>query len=103
GHLAREGRGVGLPARDLALARLPGRGGRVKGLADRLEDRGDVEAEQRADAGRGARAEVGDVVDLVLVQRDRLDQVDLDLIARRQTTDHVASGQAAGGGQVLGD
>ena len=65
-------------------------------LADGLEDRLLVEAEERADAGGGRRAEVGDVVDLVLVQRDRLDEVDLDLVAGRDAAHDVAAGQAAG-------
>ncbi len=66
---------------------------------DGLEDRLDVEAEQGADAGGGGRAEVGDVVDLVLVQADRLDQVDLDLVAGGDAADQVR----AAGADVLGD
>ena len=50
------------------------------------------EPEQRADAGRGRRAEMGDVVDLVLVQADRPHQVDLDLVAGREAADQVAAG-----------
>ena len=84
GHLAGERRGVRLPRRDLALARLARRGGGVQRLADGLVDRLDVEAEERSDAGGGRGAEVGDVVDLVLVQADRPHEVDLDLVAGRE-------------------
>src|SRR5690606_17205902 len=91
--------GVGLPGRDLALAGLPGGCGGVKGLADGLEDRLDVEAEHGADSRGGRWAEVRDVVDLVLVQADRLDEVDLDLVAGRDATDEVTAGAPG----VLGD
>ena len=98
-HLAGERRGVRLPRRDLALARLPRRGRGVQRLADRLVDRLGVEAEERADAGRGRRAEVGDVVDLVLVQADRAHEVDLDLVAGRE----AAHERRAVGADVLRD
>ena len=81
GDLARERRGVGLPRRDLALARLPRGRRRVQRLADRVEDHLGRQVEQRAQAGGDRRAQVGDVVDLVRVQADRADQVDLDLVA----------------------
>ena len=68
-------------------------------LADRLEDGLDVEAQQGADAGGGGGAEVGHVVDLVLVQADGLDQVDLDLVAGGDAADQVP----AAGTDVLGD
>ena len=99
GHLAGEGRGVGLPGGDLALAGLAGGGGGVQCLADGLEDGLDVEAQQGADAGGGRGAEVGHVVDLVLVQADGLDQVHLDLVAGGDAADQVL----AAGADVLGD
>ena len=71
----------------------------MQGLADGLEDRLDVEVAVRADAGGGGRAEVGHVVDLVLVQADGLDQVHLDLVARGDAADQVL----AAGADVLGD
>ncbi len=103
GHLARERGSVRLPRGDLALARLArGRGG-VQRLADGLEDRLLVEPEQRADAGGRRRAEVRDVVDLVLVEGDRLHEVDLDLVAGGDAAHDVAAGESARGGEVLGD
>ena len=102
-HLAGEGGGVRLPAGDLALAGLPGGGRGVQRLADRLEDRLGREAQQRADAGGGRRAEVCDVVDLVAVQADRPREVDLDLVAGRDTSDQILTGQPVGARRVLGD
>ena len=63
-------------------------------LLHRLEDHLLLQPEQRADAGGRGGAEMGDMVDLVLMQADRLHQVDLDLVARRQTADQVAPGPA---------
>ncbi len=54
-HLAGKGRRVGLPARDLALARLARRRGDVQRLLHRLVDGLDRQAERRADAGGGGR------------------------------------------------
>ena len=99
GHLPGEGGCVRLPRGDLALARLAGGGGGVERLTDRLVDRLLVEVEQGADAGGGGGAEVGDVVDLVLVQRDGADEVDLHLVRRREGADDRRA-VAAG---VLGD
>jgi hypothetical protein len=53
----------------------------VQRLADRLEDDFGRQAEQRSDSRGRTRTEVGDVVDLVGVKADRLDEVDLDLVA----------------------
>src|SRR5690606_34079298 len=76
-------RRVRLPRGDLALARLPrGRRG-VQGLPDRLVGHLGGEPEQGADAGRGRGAEVGNVVDLVLVQADGAHEVHLDLVTGR--------------------
>jgi hypothetical protein len=63
---------VGLPAGDLSLAGLPGLRRAVQRLADRLVGGLGVQAEQRGDPGGGRRPQVGDVVDLVLVQADPL-------------------------------
>ncbi len=52
-----------------------------------------------AQAGGDRRAQVRDVVDLVLVQADPLDQVDLDLVAGRDAADQVGAAEA----EVLGD
>ncbi len=71
---------MGLPRGDLALAGLAGGGGGVQGLADGLEDGLHVQAQEGADPGGGGGAEVGYVVDLVLVEADGLDQVHLDLV-----------------------
>ncbi|MNY83642.1 hypothetical protein D3C86_2265420 [compost metagenome] len=54
----------------------------MQGLPDGLEDRLDVEPQQGADARGGGGAQVGDVVDLVFMEADRLDQVHLDFISR---------------------
>src|SRR5690606_18326108 len=51
------------------------------------------------DAGGSTRAEVGDVVDLVLVQADRLHQVDLDLVPSDDAVQKVGAVAA----QMLGD
>jgi hypothetical protein len=44
----------------------------VQRLLDRLVDRFRRQFEQRADPGGGGRTEMGDVIDLVLVQADAL-------------------------------
>ena len=90
---------VRLPAGDLALAGLPGRRGQVQRLTDRLVDRLGVEPEHGADAGGRRGAEMRDMVDLVLVQADRADQVDLDLVAGGQTADQVGAARH----RLLGD
>ena len=77
-----------------------GAGAGVK-ATELLEDRLLVEAEEGADARGGARPEMGDVVDLVLVQRDRLHEVDLHLVARRDAAHDVTAAEPAAGGEVL--
>ncbi|BAS12953.1 hypothetical protein AHiyo8_12560 [Arthrobacter sp. Hiyo8] len=71
----------------------------MQGLADGLEDCLDVQAQEGADAGGGGGAEVGYMVDLVLVQADGLDQVDLDFVAGGDAADQVLAARA----DVLGD
>ena len=95
GHLARECRRIGLPARNLALARLPRGGGDVQRLLHRLIDRLGRQVEQRADAGRRRGTEMGDMVDLVLVQANALHQIDLDFIGRSQPAHEIRAGRAA--------
>jgi len=77
--------------------RVGGRG--VERLTDGLEDRLLRQAEEGADTRGGARAEVGDVVDLVLVQADGAHEVDLDLVAGQQALEQLGT---VGAG-VLGD
>ena len=86
-HLAREGRRIGLPARNLALARLARRRRHMQCLLHRLVDDLHRQAERRADAGGGRRSEMGDVIDLVLVQANALHEVDLDLVGGGQAAD----------------
>ena len=88
-HLAGEGRRVGLPGGDLALAGLPCRGGGVKRLPDGLEDDLGGQSEQGAEPGCHRGPEVGDVVDAVGVEGDRAGQVDLDLIGGGHRPDQV--------------
>ena len=61
-------------------------------LLHRLVDHLRLQVQQRADAGRLRRAEMGDVVDPVLVQRDRAHEVDVDLVAGGDAADQVAAG-----------
>ena len=63
----------------------------MQGLTDGLVDGLLVQAKHRAQAGGHRRAEVRDVVDLVLVQADALDQIDLDLVAGRNAPDQVGA------------
>jgi hypothetical protein len=67
----------------------------VERLLDRLTDRLDRQAEQCADPGGGGRAEMGDVVDLVLMQADALHEIDLDFIGRSQAAHEAGAGQPA--------
>ena len=70
----------------------------MQALADGLEDGLHVKAQQGADAGGGGRAEVGHMVNLVLVQADGLHQVHLDFVAGGNPAQKVR----AGGPGVLG-
>jgi hypothetical protein len=49
------------------------------------------QAERRADAGRGGRAQMGDMIDLVFVQADAFDQCDLNFVSGRQSTDEIGA------------
>ena len=65
----------------------------MQGLADGLIDRRGIKVEQRADA-RGHRwTQMRDVVNLVLVQADRLGEIDLHLVASGDPADELLAGQ----------
>src|SRR5699024_11295852 len=78
---------------------LTGSGGGVQRLPDRGERGLGVKTEESAQAGGSARAEVGDVVDLVGVQADGVHQGDLHLVRGGDGADQLG----AGGTGVLGD
>ena len=86
----RQGRCIGLPARDLALARLPRGHGHMQRLLHRLIDRlgGRPSSVPMPAAADGT--EMGDVVDLVLVQADALHEIDLDFVGRREAANRSA-------------
>ena len=84
-------RGVRLPRRDLALAALARGEAHVHGLLHGLVDRVHGQAQQRADAGRLRRAEVGDVVYLVLVQADGAHEVYVNLVARGEAAQQLGA------------
>ena len=66
----------------------------MHGLLHGLVDGRGVEPEQGADAGGLGRAEMGDVVDLVLVQADGLHEIDVDLVAGGQAAQQLVAGLA---------
>ncbi len=99
GDLAGPGRRVRLPAGDQALARLPGGRRQVQRLPDRLIDGLGIQPQHGAQAGGHGRAQMRDVVDLVLVQADSPGQVDLDLVTGGDAADQVGAADP----QVLGD
>src|SRR5699024_765642 len=61
-------------------------------LANRLEDGFGIGTEQSSQAGSSRWTQVGDVVNLVLVQTDRFDEVDLNFITGGDTTDQLMTG-----------
>lgn len=71
----------------------------MHGLLDGLVDRLGGQPQQRAQAAGGGRAEVGDMVDAVLVQADALDQGDMDLVGGDDGPQQIGAGAAG----VLGD
>jgi hypothetical protein len=99
GELAGMARGIGLPGADLALAALAGGGRHMQRLLDGLVDDVGRQAQQRADASGGRWPEMRDMVDLVLVQANRLDQIDLDLVADGEAPEQ----RHAIGAALLGD
>jgi hypothetical protein len=66
----------------------------VQRLPDRLIHHLGVQAQQGTQARHHRRAQVRDVIDLVLVQADALDQVHLDLVGRRDRPHQVGAGPA---------
>ena len=79
-----------LSAGNLALARLPGGGRDMQRLLHGLIDRLGRQVEKRADACCRRRPEMGDMVDLVLVQADAFHEIDLDFVARREAANEPA-------------
>ena len=67
----------------------------MDGMVDRLEDHFDRQAEQAADPGHGRRRQMGDVVLLVLVERDGLHQRDLHLIGDQDRGEQVGAAAPA--------
>ena len=68
-------------------------------LPDRLVDGVGVQPQHGSDASCHRRAEMRDVVDLVLVQADSLGQVDVDLVGGRQAPDQIGAADP----HLLGD
>src|SRR5699024_341484 len=61
-------------------------------LANRLEDGFGIGSDQCCQAGSSRWTQVGDVVNLMLVQTDRFDEVDLNFITGGDTTDQLMAG-----------
>jgi hypothetical protein len=64
----------------------------MQSLLDGLEDHFLLEPEQRANAGSGGGAEMGDVIHLMFMQANRAHQIHMQLIAGGQATDQIAPG-----------
>jgi hypothetical protein len=64
-------------------------------MVDRLEDDFDRQSEQAADPGHRRGRQMGDVVLLVLVERDRLHQRDLHLIGHNDRREQVGAAAPA--------
>src|SRR3546814_7286116 len=95
-HMARRIRLVG---GDRALADLPGGDREMRREIDRLVERCRIEAQHGADARRHGRPEVRHMVDAVVVERDALYQVDLDLVGGDDAAQQVGPGKVL----LLGD
>src|SRR6266849_6855074 len=63
----------------------------MDGLVDGLKDDRYRQIEKAPDADDGCRAEMGDVVLLVAMQRDRLDQRDMDLVSDRNRAREIGA------------
>ena len=98
-QLAQMGGRVGLPARNLALAGLAGGEGQMHRVLQHLIDDFGLQPQQRADARRDRRAEMGDMVDLVFMQAHRHGEIDVDLVRRGDGADQVGAAPPA----LLGD
>ncbi len=83
------GRRVSLPTADLTLARLTGRKTYVHRLLHRLINYPGGKIEERADSGGLCRTQMSDVIDAVLVQADRADQIDLNFVGRCNSADQI--------------
>ena len=64
----------------------------MQSLLDGLENHFLLQAEQRADAGRGGGAKMGDMVHLMFMQANRAHQINMQFITGRQATDKIAPG-----------
>ena len=64
----------------------------MQSLLDGLEHHFLLQAEQRADAGSGGGAKMGDMVHLMFMQANRAHQIHMQLIAGCQATDQIAPG-----------
>src|SRR3546814_13982283 len=72
---------------------LPGGNREVRREIDRLVERCRIEAQHGADARRHGRPEVRHMVDAVVVERDALYQVDLDLVGGDDAAQQVGPGK----------
>ena len=90
-QLSSMSRREGLPTGNLSLARLTRGNGRVQGLLNRLVDRLRVQLQQRTDTCSRCRADVRDVVNLMLVKANAFHQVHLDFIAGCNTTQQIVT------------
>ena len=76
----------GLPTGDLSLARLTRGNRRVQGLLNRLINRLRIQLQQRTNTCRSSRADMSDVVNLMLMKANTFHQVHLDFITGRNAT-----------------
>jgi hypothetical protein len=81
----------GLPGGDLALAALAEGDGGVQRLLHRLEDHLLLQPEQRTDARRRRRPEMGDVIHLVLMQADGAYQIHLNFVPGGDAANQVST------------
>ena len=68
----------------------------MQSLLNGLENHFLLQAEQRADAGSGSGAKMGDMVHLMFMQANRAHQINMQLITGRQATDQIAPGFSHG-------
>ena len=64
----------------------------MQSLLDGLEHHFLLKAEQRADAGSGGGAEMGDMIHLMFMQANRAHQINMKFVSGRQATDQIAPG-----------
>ncbi len=87
---------VSFPGTDFAFAGLPRGEADVNGLLHGLINHLLLQSQQRPDPRRLRGTQMTDVIDLVLMQRNRAHQIDLDFIAGGQAADQIAAGFAHG-------